>query len=55
VIKNHRDKLSTTVYVYRRENDDMILVQVFPTTRSVGLSIGKGKSFFSNLITRTDG
>lgn len=55
VIKNHRDKLSTTVYVYKRENDDMILVQVFPTTRSVGLSLGKGKSFFSNLITRTDG
>lgn len=55
VIKNHSDKLSTTVYVYQRESDDMILVQVFPTTRSVGLSLDKGKSFFSNLITRTDG
>lgn len=55
VIKKHSDKLSTAVYVYKKENEDMVLLQVFPTTRSVGLSLDKGKSFFSNLITRTDG
>lgn len=55
IIKKHRDKLSKTVYAYLKEKDEMILVQVFPSTRSVGLSVGKGKSFFSNLITRTDG
>lgn len=59
VIKKHRDKLCTTVYAYMRESEDMsedmVLLQVFPTTRSVGLSLNKGKSFFSNLVTRTGG
>lgn len=54
-IQKHREKISKSVYAYLKEKDEMILVQVFPTTRSVGLSIGKGKSFFSNIITRTDG
>lgn len=56
IIKKHRDKLAITVYAYLKEKDEMVLVQVFPATRSLGLSVGKGKSFFfSNLITRTEG
>ena len=55
MIKKHSDKLSTAVYVYKKENEDMVLLQLFPTTRSVGLSLDKGKSFFSNLIARTGG
>lgn len=33
----------------------MTLIQIFPSTRSVGLDLGKGKSFYSNLVTRTNG
>nr|YP_009262015.1 GIY-YIG endonuclease [Chrysoporthe austroafricana]AMX22090.1 GIY-YIG endonuclease [Chrysoporthe austroafricana] len=55
VTQKHIDKLSSQVYVYRKEEDNMILVQKFPTTRAVGLSVGKGKSFYSNLVARSQG
>jgi hypothetical protein len=33
----------------------MVLIQIFPTTRSVGLNLGIGKSFYNNVKSRTNG
>lgn len=54
-IKTHQDKMSIPIYVYKKEVDHMILIQVFSTTRSVGLDLGMGKSFYSSVRSRTSG
>lgn len=54
-IKKHRDKLASPVYVYKKEGGKLILVQVFPTTRSVGSDLEWGKSFYDNVRSRTKG
>lgn len=54
-IQKHRDKLSVPVYVYKKEGEKMTLIQIFPTTRSVGLDLGLGKSFYSNVVSRNNG
>jgi hypothetical protein len=54
--KKHLEKVANPIYAYRKEADGkMVLIQIFPSTRAVGLSIEKGKSFFCNIISRTNG
>ena len=52
----HSDLLNLPVYAYKKEEDGkMVLIQVFPTTRAVGSSLGKGHSFYSNIKSRDEG
>lgn len=54
-IRKHQDKVANPVFVYKKEDDKMTLIQIFNTTRSVGLNLGLGKSFYSSVRSRTNG
>lgn len=40
-IKNFLEKISHSIYVYhKQDNGELILIQIFPSTRVVGISLG---------------
>lgn len=54
--QKHLDKVGRPVYVYiKEEGEKMILIQIFPSTRAVGLNLGKVSSFYSNIKSRNEG
>lgn len=54
--ENNKIHKSLPVYAYIKEEDGkLILIQIFPSTISVGLCVGKTRSFYSHTISRTNG
>lgn len=56
VINKFLEKFSLPVYAYhKQDNGKLVMIQNFPSTRAVGISLELSKSFYSNLKRRTGG
>jgi hypothetical protein len=56
VVNKFLEKMSQPVYAYHKQDDGkMVMIQIFPSTRAVGMSLDLSKSFYSNLKIRTGG
>lgn len=53
--QKHQEKVANPIFVYKKEEDKMTLIQTFPSGRYLGKSIGKSEKLFSNTKISTGG